>query len=808
MDATLASSLPILLGLAWLLPLATFTLIVLFGPRMGKHGVGAAYLATFAIVVGFLFSVISLGLWLSVHGVSPTHAAAEETAIDAARHTEVDTPSHHGEANVPDYYSGDLYSLGEFGSLKITIGYYIDALTVGMFAMVTLIASCIHFYAIGYMHDELHDVTDHEVTLANGHHLHRPGRFHRFFQYLSLFCFSMLGLLYAGNILMVFVFWELVGICSYFLIGFYIERHSAANAANKAFIVNRVGDFGMIIGLMALWAGLGTFAFGDKIEADGSVSLGIFSQVRDAEHGHELTVPDGMVRAAAFEMVQEVVLDHRKNPDPQAAESEIESRVPRYRADHYGYWLLVIAGVGIFCGCVGKSAQFPLHVWLPDAMEGPTPVSALVHSATMVAAGVYLTGRFYPVFTPEARLVIAYTGGITLFLAATIAITATDIKRVLAYSTVSQLGYMMLALGVGGWVAGLFHLITHAFFKSLLFLCSGSVIHACHTNEMPKMGGLLKKMPWTGYTMLVGCLAIIGAGLPPIFGFWPFGFGLSGFYSKDSIIAQAYSFWMANPTHGAILFGVAAGGASMTAFYMFRLWFMTFAGAPRDHHVYDHAHESPRIMYVPLVILASFAVVIGWTLPGVWSVTDLLEQARWPGEAGAGVLMPNLVYPSEHLSHEHEVHLVAGLTAFSTALGGFLLAAVFYGLRWLNPNEVRQQFSPIYGFLINKWYFDELYEVLFVRPAHFVGAVVSWFDKQFIDGFINNLARWTKGIAGIDDLIDRYFVDGLVNLLAAWTWSLGDSLRGLQTGKLRQYVMLIVIGVVALTIIVNFASAG
>jgi NADH-quinone oxidoreductase subunit L len=208
------------------------------------------------------------------------------------------------------------------------------------------------------------------------------------------------------------------------------------------------------------------------------------------------------------------------------------------------------------------------------------------------------------------------------------------------------------------------------------------------------------------------------------------------------------------------------------------------------------------------VILAGFAVVIGWTLPGVWSVTDLLEQARWPGEAGAGVLMPNLVYPSEHLSHEHEVHLVAGLTAFSTALGGFLLAAVFYGLRWLNPNEVRQQFSPIYGFLINKWYFDELYEVLFVRPAHFVGAVVSWFDKQFIDGFINNLARWTKGIAGIDDLIDRYFVDGLVNLLAAWTWSLGNSLRGLQTGKLRQYVMLIVIGVVALTIIVNFASAG
>jgi NADH-quinone oxidoreductase subunit L len=788
--------LPLLLGIAWLLPLASFSIIVLFGPRLGKHGIGAAYLATFAIVFGFLCALVSLGLWLNAHPLSPAHAATEEHSIDVAREHEAGAPKH-ADAKVPDYYAGNIYTLGQFGSLKVTIGYYIDALTVGMFAMVTLIASCIHFYAIGYMHDELHDVTDHEVVLTDGHHLHRHGRFHRFFQYLSLFCFSMLGLVYAGNIAMVFVFWELVGICSYFLIGFYIERKSASNAANKAFIVNRVGDFGMIIGLMALWAGLGTFAFDE-----------IFHQVRGAENHYELTVPDGMVRAAAYEMVQQVEIDHRRNPEPLAAESEIQARLPNYRAEHYGYWLLVIAGVGIFCGCVGKSAQFPLHVWLPDAMEGPTPVSALVHSATMVAAGVYLAGRFYPVFTPEAKLVIAYCGGITLFLAATIAITATDIKRVLAYSTVSQLGYMMLALGVGGWVAGLFHLITHAFFKSLLFLCSGSVIHACHTNEMSKMGGLLKKMPWTGYTMLVGCLAIIGAGLPPIFGFWPFGFGLSGFYSKDSIIAQAYSFWQENPTHGMILFGAAAGGASMTAFYMFRLWFMTFIGPPRDHHIYDHAHESPKIMYVPLVILAVFAVCIGWTWTGVWGVTDLLEQARWPGEAGDGVLLPGLAYPNEHDSHKESVHLVAGLTAFSTALGGVLLAVVFYGVRWLNPAEVRQQFAPIYTFLLNKWYFDELYNVLFVRPVHFVAAIIAWLDKQVIDGFINNLARWTRGVADIDDLIDRFFVDGAVNLTAAWIWSLGNSLRGLQTGKLRHYVMLIVIGTVALTIIINFASAG
>ena len=257
-------------------------------------------------------------------------------------------------------------------------------------------------------------------------------------------------------------------------------------------------------------------------------------------------------------------------------------------------------------------------------MEGPTPVSALIHAATMVAAGVYLVGRFYPVFAPEVLLVIAYVGCITLFMAATIAITATDIKRVLAYSTVSQLGYMMFSLGVGGWAAGLFHLFTHAFFKALLFLCSGSVIHACHTNEMPEMGGLRKKMPWTAWTMLVGCLAISGAGIPLLI-------GLSGYYSKDAILAQAFSFAQHTPAQ-AWLFYVAAGGAAITAFYMFRLWFMTFAGKPRNHHVYDHAHESPASMYVPLVILAFFAVVAGWPLPGL-NLPGLLEQARPLGTA-------------------------------------------------------------------------------------------------------------------------------------------------------------------------------
>lgn len=806
----LSTTLPLLLGIAWLLPLASFTLIVLFGPRMGKHGLGAGYLATFAILVGAVCSWIALFAWFGHYGFKPAeeaHAvAAAESEHAVAEHVAMEHGEHATEHESPRAYTNDLYTLGRFGSLKITLSYYIDALTVGMFAMVTLIATCIHFYAIGYMHDELHDVTDHEVTLADGHHLHRPGRFHRFFQYLSLFCFSMLGLVYAGNILMVFVFWELVGICSYFLIGFYIERKSASNAANKAFIVNRVGDFGMIIGLMALWGSLGTFAFGDVKNTEGQVERGIFSQIRDPENNYAIVVPDGMVRSAAFDAVEEIAFEHPSKVMPGAAASEIESRIPTWREQKYGYWLLVIAGVGIFCGCVGKSAQFPLHVWLPDAMEGPTPVSALVHSATMVAAGVYLVGRFYPAFAPEVLLVIAYTGCITLFVAATIAITATDIKRVLAYSTVSQLGYMMLALGVGGWAAGLFHLITHAFFKSLLFMCSGSVIHATHTNEMPKMGGLLKKMPYTGYTMLVGCLAIIGAGVPFVIGF-------SGYYSKDAIVAQALSFSQSNPFHGSIFFYAAVGGASITAFYMFRLWYMTFAGVPRDHHIYDHAHESPAIMYRPLILLAVFATLVGCTVPdwfpgiGGLGVQNLLEQARPAGELGEGVLLADLAYPNEHASHAHSIHVQATVYAFSTALAGFLLATVFYGVRWLNPADVKQQFLPIYRFLLGKWYFDELYDFLFVRPTHFIAGLISAIDRRVIDGFIDNTARWTRKLASFDDLIDRYFVDGLVNVTAAWTYSLGTSLRSLQTGRLRQYVMLIVIGTVALFVVINFAAA-
>ena len=736
------SLLPLLLGLAWLLPLASFTLIVLFGPRMGRNGYYAAFVATTAIVAGFFLSLTALILWIYNNPLS----------------------AGHGEhAAAPLAVTGDWYELGRFGSLRVTIGYYIDSLTLAMFCMVTLVASCIHVYSFGYMHGELSKVFDAMAPMADGQPVHRPGRFCRFFQCLSLFCFSMLGLVIAGNIAMVFVFWELVGICSYLLIGFYIERRSASTAANKAFIVNRVGDFGMIIGLMAIWSGMGTFSFSE-----------VFELVRPAVDGHQLHAPAGM-----------------------------------------SYGLLVVAGLGIFCGCVGKSAQFPLHVWLPDAMEGPTPVSALIHAATMVAAGVYLVGRFFPVFTPEVLIVIASVGCITLFLAASIALVATDIKRVLAYSTVSQLGFMMLALGLGGWIAGMFHLFTHAFFKSLLFLCSGSVIHSCGTNEMPRMGGLRKKMPVTAYTMLVGCLAIAGAGLPAVMGLKSIGF--SGFHSKDYIIAQDLLFWHSNPRFGAFFFYTALIGAGMTAFYMFRLWYMTFAGNPRDGYVHHHAHESPKVMTIPLMILALMAIVSAWNIPFTnIGLSPLLEQAQPVGTIDGvadGLIWPELTMPAEHVAHEtHEIAFRAEWSAFAAAMIGFALATVFYGLRKLDPDDVRRTFSPLYRFLAGKWFIDELYSCVLVRPVLKVSDWVAAFDKRCIDWLADNSARAVGLIAKLDDWIDRWCLDHLIDLIAGWTYALGLRLRTIQTGNIRQYVMWLAVGAVGLFVLVslywNYAFAG
>jgi NADH-quinone oxidoreductase subunit L len=839
-------SLPTLLLVAFLLPLASFAVIAIaysvpqfFGHRapyaQQKY---AAYIAIGAIVTGAVLSLYAFfGVWLPHH---PLHAAEHHAgAVEGGDHKADEKNSAQklqqsngasspfrlvvfqeggeqpagqshaaGENNAPPaYVAGDWYTLAAFGPLRISIGYYIDTLTVAMFCVVTLIASCVHIYAFGYMHDELHDVTDREVTLLNGHHLHRPGRFHRFFQYLSLFSFSMLGICVAGNLAMVFVFWELVGICSYFLIGFYIERHSASTAANKAFIVNRIGDFGMLIGLMAIWASLGTFAFGDMKDEDGTVrERGIFSLLHDEERGFNLAPADGMIAAEAKQQIAESVRALGANPAPAAVDAAVAARVAALRADeasHAGWWLLTVAGVGIFCGCMGKSAQFPLHVWLPDAMEGPTPVSALVHSATMVAAGVFLVGRCYPIFSPEALLVIAAIGCITLFLAATIAITAVDIKRVLAYSTVSQLGFMMLALGLGGWVAGLFHLITHAFFKGLLFLGSGSVIHAVHTNDMRFMGGLRHKMPITAYTMLIGCLAIAGIGIPFVFGF-------SGFHSKDLIVEQALSFAKVNGTTWAwLLFLVPVVGAAITAFYMFRLWYMTFAGEPRDHHKYDHAHESPPVMSYVLIFLAVFAVGVGWSLgphaPGIFAnlgIENLLDQSRPVGtlETKHGVLASHLVVPNEHDSHADAIKYPAGLAAIAAALVGIFFATVVYLWKWVSADNLARVLAPLYQLSWHKWWFDELYDRVFVRPTHAIGMLIAIvLDRGLIDGIIHAYAGAGRVAALVVAYFgDRFLIDDTVDGFAAKTWDVALSLRGIQTGRVRQYVMFIVVGTIML----------
>lgn len=776
-----------LLMIAWLLPLAGFA-VEIFGGFWGtRQSKLAAWLAVGCIGAGFLCSLSALMIWGSEnhwvvlqevdhHTAGGDHAHDEHSADHAAGADETAATQSTDELHASEQtvYSGTIYTLATFGDLQISIDYYIDSLTLVMFTMVTLIATCIHLFAMGYMSDELtEEYIDHHAHLKNGHHVHRPGRFYRFFAFMSLFCFSMLGLVLAGNIFQVFVFWELVGICSFLLIGFYTERKSASDAANKAFIMNRVGDFGFLIGLMVIWTFFGTFRFGETVDADGHVvQAGLFQMIhREA---------DGKL---ATDAITGDVLITDASGHALSNESGQSRTIP--------YSLLVVAGLGVFAGCVGKSAQFPLQTWLPDAMEGPTPVSALVHSATMVAAGVYLVGRFFPMFVQEVLLTIAYVGCITLFLAATIAVVATDIKKVLAYSTISQLGYMMLGLGVFGWGAGLFHLVTHAFFKSLMFLCSGSVIHGCHhEQEMTKMGGLWRKMPITAFTMLVGVIAISGLAIPGIIAF-------SGFHSKDAVVATALAFVKANPGH-FLLFLMPLLTAGITAFYMFRLWFFTFIGKPRDQHVYDHCHESPWIMTGPLLVLSVFAAFCAFG--GEHGPLYLLITGDEPAYVANGIAATASASGITLPNHDaiHAVHSEAGAWALLAAVSGTLIAYVLYGTSLVNLNEVKSHLSGLHGFLVNKWHFDELYDGLFMRPAHVVGGCCVWVDRTIFDGILHGAAKATVLVSKWDRLFDENLVDGFVNLVARATHSVGTSLKVIQTGQLRQYVMFIVVAVVAL----------
>jgi len=833
-----------------------------------KPGLGSAGIATTAIACSFFLSLIGFILYAVEHHhddhghAAPAAHAAHDHGHDHAKGDEKKAEAKHDEpkkdahaAHADPHRWADRFEwirLGSWandprGGLSLELGYKIDHLTTIMFLMVTFVATLIHIFSIGYMKEEMQaTVEDHHVHTADGH-LKRRGRFGRFFMFLSLFCFSMLNLLVADNLFQIFISWELVGICSYLLIGFYYERQSASNAANKAFITNRVGDAGFIIGLLIVWTYVGTFNFDDifaRVRAPLADAHGPFplsgqfvraniEQANAQGQPVELTIPapdevpgtEVVLWPVKFLEAHWHGLGHGRehlettvfpNADEKLPDGPPDTKMGAsrnlYQFGSMPHWLLVLAGLGIFLGCVGKSAQFPLQVWLPDAMEGPTPVSALIHAATMVAAGVYLVGRVYPLFTEEARLVIAYTGAITLFVAATVALVMTDIKKVLAYSTVCQLGYMMLALGVGGWAAGLFHLLTHAFFKAMLFLGSGSVIYNCHhEQEMTKMGGLFKKMPITALTMLAGVLAIAGT---PLF---------TGWYSKDAVLAAAYGFVTVHPDH-MLLFLLPLLTAGITTFYMFRMWFLTFTGEPRDAHVYEHAHEAPRVMTVPLILLAACSIGAAWGWP-VWKAEEsALEHhlhhahhVSWLVDFGVNdhekyVNQWGKDNANSERYHAHAGHDLVGLLALGSAFLGFALAFVVYKQRALDPADAQEQFPGVHAFLLHKWYFDEFYSVALVRPSLRVAEWCRWFDATVIDGIAHSLASLALWLSKWDGLFDKNIIDGLANLLGTVTQGVAGWFRTWQTGQLRNYVLFLVLAAISLFVILKYfaslATAG
>ncbi|HHI81231.1 MAG TPA: NADH-quinone oxidoreductase subunit L [Planctomycetes bacterium] len=592
---------------------------------------------------------------------------------------------------------------------NFVFAFLFDNLTAVMLLVVTLVSFLVHVFSIGYMKGD--------------------SRYSRFFAYLGIFSFSMLGLVLTSNFLFLLLFWELVGLSSYLLIGFWFEKTSAADACKKAFLTTRVGDLGMLLGMMLIWSHFKTFDF-----------LEIFDKAAAEVHANGGVAPGWMT----------------------------------------------LAGLLVFMGPVGKSAQLPLHIWLPDAMEGPTPVSALIHAATMVAAGVYLVGRLFPffLFLPDALLVIALVGALTAFVAATIGITQFDIKKVLAYSTVSQLGFMMTALGCGALGAGMMHLMTHAWFKACLFLCSGSVIHGMHhEQDMRQMGGLRKKMPITYLAMLISTLAIAG---------FPF---FSGFYSKDAIVAATMH---PQPGYEAVLGDVHGFlwmlpriliplAALMTAFYMFRLIFMTFHGEPQSDKA-RNAHESPFSITFPLVVLSAMAIfgASPWIFNGdllghhIW-FDSLIKNPGFDPEAGK-ILVAG--------SPEAEAHGLAPLvTSLIVAFSGILLAFLFYFWKVLNPAKVVQALGPVYTTIYNKYYFDEFYLKFIVRPLVYQWNVFcAAFDKFVIDGFVNGVGRATTSLSFKSGWFDKNIVDGFVNFLAFVTQVLGAISRLFQTGSLPNYM--------------------
>ncbi len=715
-----------------------------------------AQLAAFAIVIFFGKRLPRGGDWVSLLAIWSSLAAA--LYLFATQML----------ANYdPHYFQGFTFDWLSWGDYRLTIGYAVDNMAIMMLVVVTLVSAVVFLFSVGYMKGD--------------------PKYSRFFAFLSLFAFSMLGVVLADNLLVIFVFWELVGLTSYLLIGFWHEKDSAADAGKKAFIVNRIGDAGMLIGILFVFTTLGTLNLHEISEG---VAAGRLSGV-----------------------------------------------------------MLTITGICLFCGAIGKSAQFPLHVWLPDAMEGPTPVSALIHAATMVAAGVYLTARLFVILTFDASLVIAYVGGFTALFAATIAVAQYDIKRVLAYSTLSQLGYMVMALGSGAYMAGFFHLVTHAMFKACLFLGSGSVIYAMHhalhhihsdadPQDMRNMGGLKKHQPLTFWTFLIATVALSGVPLT------------SGFLSKDAILGGTLAFAMQHPKHWLLpVFGFSA--AALTAFYMFRLIYLTFTGTFRPGKEAEaELHESPWVMTLPLVVLATLSIFIFYTLPnfnpasprGGWFATLFPDpprayestmvhsaglegheaEASVHGRAGAeggtahaldepappdidrrAVETPIVHEEQSPETHEalhdvhHRAHSTAMLISIFAAGLGILIATMGYLWATLNPATWQRRLGVLYRGMFHKWWFDEIYGATAVKGTLLLSTILGWFDLYIVDGIVNGAAWLGRVFAFIEGWFDLYIVDGLVNLTAWFVGIWGRIVRLFQGGQLQRYILytLVVIGI-------------
>ncbi len=652
------------------------------------------------------------------HATKPEHAAPRHgEAAPSHEEKSEDLVDHRPAWSSKEY--GGVYPLLSVGALHIDAGITIDTLTATMLAVVCIVAFLVHVYSVGYMHGDK--------------------RFPRFFAFLQLFSFSMLGLVLTDNLLLLFCFWELVGVCSYFLIGFWFEQDEPPKASMKAFMTNRFGDAGFLLGILFAW--------------------GIFKTLDI----HEI-----------YGRLQHMVATH--------AESSL-----------FGWSLgaaLTVMGLLLFMGPMAKSAQVPLHIWLPDAMAGPTPVSALIHAATMVAAGVYMVGRVYFLFTPTVLGFIAVIGTITALVAATIGLVHNNIKKVLAYSTCSQLGYMMLALGVGGYSAGLFHLYTHAFFKACLFLGAGSVIHAVHTEDMREMGGLRSKMPRTYATFLVATLAL--AGVPC----------LSGAFSKEMIVEHALQWGMNGTLAHWLPAVVAIFGGGLTFFYMMRLVYLTFYGAPRDHHKFEHAHESPPTMTIPLFVLG-FLAVISAGIPFPF----------WGGHRVPALLAPPPALATVAVGQEAHHGEESFLLSFAVLLISIAVLAIAYRLyvrtykrRDPGPEVWVQRAGPLYRWATHLYYFDEFYRATVVRLGDAVSRAFTRTDVKVVDGAVNGVASLGLLVSRLWGSFDRVVVDGLVNSLWHASHALSRAFRRLQTGNLQDYLAFAVGGIALVSLLFVFLS--